>query len=263
MTREGLNLIISHEGFSPDAYWDSHGKKWTIGYGTTIYPNGTPVRQGDRITQQQAASILQDTINKTVVPAINNMVTSRINQYQLDALTSFAYNCGTGNLKKSTLLQMVNANPSDPAIRDEFAKWNRAGGKVLNGLVKRRQAEANLYFIMQDLSNQFRQNYSSSQGLQQNANKQKQIQAARKDLSGQFQQMYKNSPIVSKYAENMRMRNNMNQNLSSDFRQNYGNSQGLLQNARKNNGNGQVFEDFVRKVVNEVFEEQIIRKIKK
>jgi lysozyme len=59
---------------------------------------------------------------------------------------SFTYNVGIANLQKSTLLKKVNYNPNDPTIRLEFMKWNKAGGKVLNGLTRRREAEANLYF---------------------------------------------------------------------------------------------------------------------
>jgi lysozyme len=69
-----------------------------------------------------------------------------INQNQFDALVSFAYNLGPGNLKSSTLLKKVNANPEDESIRLEFMKWVKAGGKTLKGLVRRREAEANLYF---------------------------------------------------------------------------------------------------------------------
>ena len=69
-----------------------------------------------------------------------------ISQSQFDALVSFAYNLGPNSLKSSTLLKKVNANPSDPTIKDEFLKWTKAGGKVLKGLVLRREAEAALYF---------------------------------------------------------------------------------------------------------------------
>jgi lysozyme len=69
-----------------------------------------------------------------------------INQNQFDALVDFAYNLGTGNLKSSTLLKKVNADPKDHKISEEFLKWNRAGGKVLKGLTARRVAEAELYF---------------------------------------------------------------------------------------------------------------------
>ena len=69
-----------------------------------------------------------------------------INQNQFDALVSFAYNLGPANLKVSTLLKKINANPEDESIKLEFMKWVKAGGKTLKGLVRRREAEAQLYF---------------------------------------------------------------------------------------------------------------------
>ena len=69
-----------------------------------------------------------------------------INQHQFDALLSFTYNVGTGNLARSTLLRKVKANPKDPSIRTEFSRWVYGGGKRLPGLVRRRKMEADLYF---------------------------------------------------------------------------------------------------------------------
>ena len=77
---------------------------------------------------------------------VNELVTSNINQNQFNALVSFAYNVGTGNFSSSTLLKKVNRNPNDLTIKDEFLRWNKAGGKVLNGLTNRRNEEADLYF---------------------------------------------------------------------------------------------------------------------
>jgi lysozyme len=77
---------------------------------------------------------------------VDSYCVDTINQNQFDALVSFCYNVGPGNLKSSTLLKKVNANPNDPTIRTEFLKWNKGGGKVLAGLTRRRTAEANLYF---------------------------------------------------------------------------------------------------------------------
>ena len=74
------------------------------------------------------------------------LVRKPITQNQFDALVSFTYNLGATNLSKSTLLKKVNKNPNDKSIASEFMKWNRAGGKVLNGLTKRRKDEAALYF---------------------------------------------------------------------------------------------------------------------
>ena len=74
------------------------------------------------------------------------LVKSKITVNQLNALTSFAYNVGVANLQKSTLLKLVNINPNDGNIAKEFLKWNKANGKVLNGLTNRRIAESALYF---------------------------------------------------------------------------------------------------------------------
>jgi len=74
------------------------------------------------------------------------LVKSNVTENNFAALVSFTFNVGTGNLKKSTLLKKVNLNPNDPTIRSEFMKWNKGAGKVLAGLTKRRQAEADLYF---------------------------------------------------------------------------------------------------------------------
>lgn len=73
------------------------------------------------------------------------MVTVELTPHQVDALTNFAYNCGVAALRKSTLLKLVNQNPKNPKIRDAFMMWTKAGGKVLPGLVRRREAEADLF----------------------------------------------------------------------------------------------------------------------
>jgi len=71
---------------------------------------------------------------------------TKVNANQFDALVSFTYNLGAGNLAKSQLLKFVKLNPNDPRIAAEFAKWNRAGGEVSTGLVRRRKKEAQLYY---------------------------------------------------------------------------------------------------------------------
>jgi lysozyme len=103
------------------------------------------VQQGDKITLERADRLLFDMVNRFET-SVKGLVKSSINGNQLGALTSFAFNVGVGALNKSTLLKKVNANPNDPTIRAEFMRWTRAGGKVLKGLVTRREAEANLYF---------------------------------------------------------------------------------------------------------------------
>jgi len=118
---------------------------WTIGIGTTVYPNGQKVKAGDIATKLQAYEYLQHDLKTTEV-LVDSYTTDKVNQHQFDALVSFAYNVGAGALKGSTLLKKVNVNPADPTIRAEFNKWVNGGGKVLPGLIKRRAAEADLYF---------------------------------------------------------------------------------------------------------------------
>jgi len=137
-------LVKEFEGCELKAYKCPAGI-WTIGYGNTQYENGKAVKENDIITLERAEQLLEIILIKFVQQVVE-LVKSNINQNQKDALTDFAYNCGVGNLKTSTLLKKVNADPKDKTIRTEFEKWTRANGKVLNGLVKRRNAEANLYF---------------------------------------------------------------------------------------------------------------------
>jgi lysozyme len=140
-----LRELVKHfEGCKLTSYVCSAGHN-TIGYGNTFYENGVKVKPGDKITQQRAEELL-DVILIKFVQQTNELIKLNVNQNQRDALTDFAYNCGIGNLRSSTLLKKVNANPTDKTIRDEFMKWNKGGGKVLNGLTRRREAEANLYF---------------------------------------------------------------------------------------------------------------------
>jgi len=98
------------------------------------------------ITEEQGTELLQSML-VNFEKYVDSYCRDDINQNQFDALVSFAYNLGPANLKSSTLLKKVNANPEDETIRAEFMKWVKAGGKTLQGLVKRRTAEADLYFI--------------------------------------------------------------------------------------------------------------------
>lgn len=144
LNKAGADLIKAFEGCKLDAYKCSANKE-TIGYGNTFYEDGTPVKMGDRITKERAESLFE-LIADSFASKVKPLVTANVNSNQFDALVSFAYNCGIANLKSSTLLRKVNANPNDPTIRAEFEKWNKAGGKVLAGLTRRRKAEADLYF---------------------------------------------------------------------------------------------------------------------
>jgi lysozyme len=145
ISEKGLNLIKKFEGLRLKPYKCAAGIA-TIGFGNTYYPNGAKVRLTDNsITEDEAEELLKF----IVVPyekAVDSFCRDDINQNQFDSLVSLAYNIGVGNLQKSTLIKKVNINPKDVTIKAEFAKWNKAAGKVLLGLTRRRTEEANLYF---------------------------------------------------------------------------------------------------------------------
>ena len=141
---KGLDLIKLFESCKLDAYLDAI-KIPTIGYGATFYQNGNKVKIGDKITQSQANELLEWHVGE-FSHRVADWVKVTLTENQFSAITSFAYNCGVGNLKLSTLLKKINANPSDATIREEFMKWDKAGGKPLAGLTRRRKAEADLYF---------------------------------------------------------------------------------------------------------------------
>jgi lysozyme len=143
--QKGLDLIKSFEGLYLKPYLCPANVP-TIGYGNTFYENGKKVTLKDPIiTESRAIELLMSELGM-YEQKVDSYCIDTINQNQFDALVSFCYNVGPGNLKSSTLLKKVNANPNDPTIRTEFLKWNKGGGKVLAGLTRRRTAEANLYF---------------------------------------------------------------------------------------------------------------------
>ena len=144
ISEKALEFIAEHEGLRLKAYL-CPASVFTIGFGTTRYPNGSKVKIGDEITKDDAFKLLKFDVGKFEL-AVDAMTTDKVNQNQFDALVSFAYNLGSDALKKSTLLKVVNTNSNDPRIKKEFQKWVYADGKKLGGLIKRRQDEANLYF---------------------------------------------------------------------------------------------------------------------
>ena len=134
-------LIKSFEGFRAIAYICPAGVP-TIGYGTTRI-NGSRVKEGMKITSDEAEVFLEQDL-KVFEDAINHNVLVEINQNQFDALVSFVYNVGIANFKKSTLLKKLNKGDYEEAS-NQLLRWTRAGGKVLNGLVRRREAEKELF----------------------------------------------------------------------------------------------------------------------
>ena len=137
------NVIKHYEGCKLEAYICSAGKI-TIGFGNTFYPDGKPVKMGDKITLKQAEDMLPNIVLK-FAQGVDRLVKRELLQCEFDALVSFAYNCGLGNLEKSNLLREVNKKGSALKIETEFLKWNKGGGKILEGLTRRRKTEALLY----------------------------------------------------------------------------------------------------------------------
>lgn len=153
LNEEGYQMIMNFEGLSLKPYLCSAGVP-TIGYGNTYYPNGKKVTLKDKpITKEYAIEIFKF-IADLFAKDVNNLLKTTVTQNQFNALVSFAYNVGSDidaddipeGLGDSTLLKKVNKNPNDLSIMAEFLKWVRSNGKVSNGLVKRRNLEAKLYF---------------------------------------------------------------------------------------------------------------------
>ena len=145
LNNAGYKIICDFEGLRLKPYLCSAGVP-TIGYGNTYYPNGKKVTMQDAaITKDQAWEYLVFVADRFAAK-VNNRILKPVNQNQFNACVSLAYNIGLANFERSTLLRKLNANPNDPTIKNEFAKWNKAGGIVNNGLVKRRAKEAQIYF---------------------------------------------------------------------------------------------------------------------
>lgn len=142
-TREkGIALIKQFEGCKLTAYQDSVGV-WTIGYGWTQPVDGKPIRAGMTIKQETAERLLKTGL-VSYESDVSRLVKVGLTQGQFDALVSFTYNLGARSLSTSTLLRKLNAGDYAGAA-DEFLRWNKAGGKVLNGLTRRREAERALF----------------------------------------------------------------------------------------------------------------------
>lgn len=144
VAESGINLIKSFEGLFLKPYLDPI-KIPTIGYGIIEYPDGKRVTMQDsEITEEQALEYLTHEVNKKATE-IEKLIKVELNDNEFAALVSFAYNVGTGALGSSTLLKMLNANADKTAVADQFLRWNKAGGKELPGLTRRRQAERSLF----------------------------------------------------------------------------------------------------------------------
>ena len=137
ISEEGLALIKKFEGCELEAYQDSVGV-WTIGYGHT-----KDVKEGDKINRDEANNLLTEE-RPEYEGYINTLVEVPLEQCQFDALVCWVYNLGPTNLKESTLLKLLNAGDYH-TVPAQIKRWNKAGGQTLQGLIRRREAEALLF----------------------------------------------------------------------------------------------------------------------
>lgn len=137
ISKNGIDLIKKFEGCRLTAYKCPSGV-YTIGYGHT-----SGVKKGQRITQRQAEAYLREDVAK-FENGVNKYVSAPLNQNQFDALVSFSFNCGLTAFKNSTLRKKLNAKDYEGAGK-ELLRWNKAGGVVLDGLKRRRNAEKALF----------------------------------------------------------------------------------------------------------------------
>jgi len=144
VNEEGYSLIKKFEGCRLKAY-KCPANVWTIGFGNTFYENGDKVKEGNVITQQRADELAKFIIDQFAM-SITPFILQPLNENQFSACVSLAYNIGTGGFKRSSVFNKLNVKPTDATIADSFRLWNKGGGVVLKGLVRRREAEIQLYF---------------------------------------------------------------------------------------------------------------------
>jgi lysozyme len=137
ISKEGIDLIKHFEGCRLEAYEDA------VGVPTIAYGRIKDVKMGDSCTQAQAEAWLDEELHE-YEGYINDAVTVALTQNQFDSLVSWVYNLGPSNLKSSTMLKVLNKEQYAD-VPEQIQRWNKAGGKVLEGLTKRRNAEALLF----------------------------------------------------------------------------------------------------------------------
>jgi len=137
ISKEGIDLIKYFEGCRLEAYEDA------VGVPTIAYGRIKDVKMGDSCTKAQAEAWLDEELHE-YEGYINDAVTVALTQNQFDSLVSWVYNLGPSNLKSSTMLKVLNKEQYAD-VPEQIQRWNKAGGKVLEGLTKRRNAEALLF----------------------------------------------------------------------------------------------------------------------
>lgn len=143
MSQKGIEHLKLSEGLRLKAYQDTGGV-WTIGYGHTSAAGGLKVYNGLSITHAQAEQLLKDDLARMTYPVIKRLVKVDLTQGQFDALCSFIYNLGEGQVSKSTLLRLLNAKDYKGAS-GQFGRWVYDNGKKFDGLVTRRKKEQELF----------------------------------------------------------------------------------------------------------------------
>jgi len=137
ISAEGMALIKKFEGCELEAYLDA------VNIPTIAFGRIKNVRMGDSCTKEQAEAWLEEEIQE-YEGYINDMVEVELEQYQFDALCAWVYNLGPTNLRESTLLKVLNEKKYDE-VPAQIRRWNKAGGDVLGGLTRRREAESLLF----------------------------------------------------------------------------------------------------------------------
>lgn len=145
LSSKGFELIAEFEGFRSTPYRDAVGVP-TIGFGNTYYLDGTKVKMTDKpLSRDEAKQLKLSIINKDFAPAVRRLTFGmNLTQNQFDALVSLAYNIGTGALAKSSVIRYLKVG-NKQAAADAFLMWDKAGGKTLKGLTRRRRAERVLF----------------------------------------------------------------------------------------------------------------------
>lgn len=147
ISQAGIDLIKSFEGLKLNAYICPAGIV-TIGFGSTYYADKSPIKMGDKLKDKQAAEELLKATVSTFESTIKGLLYNvELKQNQFDALVCFVFNIGPSAFAASTLLKKAKVNPNDKSIDIEFNRWVNGGGKKLPGLIRRRKAESDLYFM--------------------------------------------------------------------------------------------------------------------
>jgi lysozyme len=167
VNKAGVDLVKSFEGLFLKPYL-CPAKVPTIGYGTIRYPNGTAVSLKDKpISEKEAEAYLIHELREKAA-GVEKLVKVKLNDNEFAALVSFAYNVGLGALSGSTLLRLLNSNTDRVAVADQLLRWNKAGGKELAGLTRRRQAERSLFLqpTIEDSKKELLESVPSDQEIQ-------------------------------------------------------------------------------------------------